>query len=499
VLLGVAPIASRAAAAPIASRAAAPPYAISAYDLIELQISYTTLLARFYRPLAPRVLVDGARTGIAAELLAHGIANAALPYTPARVSFDDGADAIDTMVLRTYGRYRDRLDGHRLVEAAVAGELAALHDPYSVLFHPQQFAKFNAFLGNDAFGGIGAVLSYDAAQQRADIDRVLPGSPAERAGIVAGDAIRTIDGRAAAGLGGQGLRDALRGKIGTPVRVEVVHADGTSAAYVLVRAALHDPEVQAQLLGEVGYLRLTRFGADAGREVDAALDDLRARGARATVLDLRANGGGYGDEATAVASAFIPSGTIYTVRERGGATTVARATGSTHARGPLALLVDGDTASAAEIVAGAVQDAGAGRVFGTRTFGKGLVQSVFPLPDGSAFKLTTARYTTPKGRDLDRVGVSPDISVAEPPGAREGDPATDPQLAAALDWLRTALAQGSPGRESGSEGASGRESGIQQSYAPDRPIVAHRAARDLAAPRPCADVGGHQPYPAGAL
>jgi carboxyl-terminal processing protease len=425
------------------SRAAAP-RGLSAYDLIELQISYTTVLARYYRPVSPRTLVDGARTGVLADLLASGIRNATLPITPAHVDFDGGSDRIDTMVLRSYGTYRTRVDGHRLVAAAVAGELAALHDPYSVLFAPPQFRRFNAFLGNGAFGGIGAILSFDAAQGRAPVERVLPGGAAERAGIVAGDALVAIGGRDVASLGGgEALRDALRGKIGTTVRVEVVHADGARQSYALMRAAVRDPEVESRRFGDVGYLRLTRFGDAAGTEVADALDGLEAGGARAIVLDLRANGGGYGDQATAVASAFIAAGTIFTVRERGGATTVARASGRVHAHGPLAVIVDGDTASAAEIVAGAVQDDAAGTIVGTRTFGKGLVQSIFPLPDGSAFKLTTARYTTPKGRDLDRAGIVPDVVVAEPPGSVEGDPATDPQLAAALRIV-TANAPTSP-------------------------------------------------------
>jgi carboxyl-terminal processing protease len=158
---------------------------------------------------------------------------------------------------------------------------------------------------------------------------------------------------------------------------------------------------------------------------------------------LRANGGGYGDEATAVASAFV-TGPVFTTRERGGATTVAAATGKPTWTGPLAVLVDGDTASAAEIVAGAIQDDGAGTLVGTRTFGKGVVQSVFPLPDGSAVKLTTARYTTPKGRDIDKVGITPDVPIAEPPGSTVGDPETDPQLARGLVVVRSGESRGSP-------------------------------------------------------
>ncbi len=412
---------------------------ISALDLIELQISYTTMLARYYLPVAPRTLVDGARTGIAAELVARGVRGARLPFTPARVDASQGSDAVDDMVLRSLARYGSRLDGHRLVEAAVAGELSSVRDPYTLIFQPPQFKKFNAFLGNETFGGIGVVLDFDAAGGRATIERVLPGSAAGTAGLRAGDALVAVDGRPLAGLGGAAVRDALRGRVGTTVRVDVAR-DGVVTSYALVRAQVRDPEVRSARFGATGYLALSRFGSGAGSELTSALADLTRQGARAFILDLRGNGGGYGDQATSVASAFIASGPIFTVRERQGVTSVARAAGGSTFHAPLVVLVDGDTASAAEIVAGAIQDDRVGTVLGTRTFGKGLVQSVFPLPDGSAIKMTTARYTTPKGRDIDRIGIEPDIVVAQPPGARLGDPAADPQLARALAILSSPAA-----------------------------------------------------------
>jgi len=408
---------------------------VSALDLIELQISYTTMLARYYRPVAPRTLVDGARTGIAAELVARGVRGARLPFTPARLDVSQGSDAVDDMVLRSLARYGSRLDGHRLVEAAVAGELASVRDPYTLIFQPPQFKKFNAFLGNETFGGIGVVLDFDAASGRATIERVLPESAAATAGLRAGDVLVAVEGRQLAGLGGAAVRDALRGRVGTTVRVDVSR-DGVVTSYALVRAQVRDPDVRTARFGATGYLALSRFGSGAGSELTSALADLTRQGARAFVLDLRGNGGGYGDQATAVASAFIASGPIFTVRERQGVTSVARASGGSTFHAPLVVLVDGDTASAAEIVAGAIQDDGVGTLLGTRTFGKGLVQSVFPLPDGSAIKMTTARYTTPKGRDIDRIGIEPDVVVAQPPGARPGDPADDPQLARALAALR---------------------------------------------------------------
>lgn len=404
---------------------------ISGLDLIELQISYTTVLARYYRPVTPRSLVDGARTGIAAELAARGVRNARLPFTPAHVDFAQGSDDIDDMLLRALARYGSRLDAHRLVQAAVAGELASVHDPYTLIFRPVQFKKFKAFLGNEQFGGVGIVLDFDPAAHTATVERVLAGGPAAGAGVLAGDEVVSVDGRPVADLSGAGVRDALRGKIGTTVHVAVRRA-GVDSTYALVRAQVSDPEVRSALFGTTGYLALSRFGSRSGDELKAALADLTRRGARAFVLDLRGNGGGYGDQATAVASAFIAVGPIFTVRERDGVTTTSNARGGTPFHAPLAVLVDGDTASAAEIVAGALQDDKVGTLVGTRTFGKGLVQSVFPLPDGSAIKMTTARYTTPKGRDIDRVGIEPDVVVPEPPGSRLGDPATDPQLARAL-------------------------------------------------------------------
>ncbi len=423
--------------------ATVPAASVSALDLIELEIGYTTILARFYKRVAPRTLVDGARTGIAAELTARGI-DARLPLTPARIDLYGGGDAIDALVLRALATYGSRVDGHRLVQAALAGELGALHDPYSVLFFPQQFKKFNAFLGNAKTGGIGAVLFYDEQAGLSSIERVIPGGAAAGAGLRAGDTIVAVDGRSMQGVGGADLRDALRGKIGSTVRV-TVRRDGVDTTYALVRAEIADLEVTQHLFGTVGYLGLSRFGDRAGDEIAADLLDLEAHGATAFVLDLRGNGGGYGDEATSVASSFIASGPVFTTRERDGATVVSRASGKRppfHA--PLAVLVDGDTASAAEIVAGAIQDDGVGTLVGERTFGKGLVQSVYPLPDGSAFKLTTARYTTPKGRDIDRVGIEPDVVFGEPSGAQLGDPATDPQLAEAIGLVRGAAPAASP-------------------------------------------------------
>jgi carboxyl-terminal processing protease len=423
-------------------------------DFLELQIVYTTVLARYYEKVAPSTLVGGARVGLSAALVSAGIRNVQLPYPDAHISVGDGEDLVDSMVLRALARYAKRVDGHRLVSVTIQGELGALDDPYTVLFRPQAFKKFNAFLGNSTFGGIGAVVSFDDALQHVSIDRVIPGSPAARAGLLRGDALVEIDGRPVAELGAAGVRDALRGAIGKPVDIIFSRAvgppppgepaGGTDYKLTIVRAAVHDPETTRARFGDIGYVALSRFGDRSGDEVRAALRDFTAAGVRGVVFDLRANGGGYGDEATAVASAFVPAGPIFTTIERGGARVVASASGSPVWTGPLVVLVDGNTASAAEIVAGAIADAKLGTLVGTRTFGKGVVQSIFPLPDDSAMKLTTARYTTRAGHDIAGRGIEPAVVVVEPPGAQLGDPASDPQLARALEILGTSDGSPSP-------------------------------------------------------
>jgi carboxyl-terminal processing protease len=185
----------------------------------------------------------------------------------------------------------------------------------------------------------------------------------------------------------------------------------------------------------IGYVRLRSFGAQSAAQLGAVLARLAAATPHAYVLDLRANGGGYRDAAVAVASHFV-RGLVVTTRERGAPPQRFTADPKTpRIAAPLAVLVDGDTASAAEIVAGAIQDDRAGTLVGARTFGKGLVQETFALPDGGAIKLTTAVYRTPAGRDIEGAGVTPDVPVAEPPGSHPGEPGHDPQLDRALALL----------------------------------------------------------------
>jgi carboxyl-terminal processing protease len=185
------------------------------------------------------------------------------------------------------------------------------------------------------------------------------------------------------------------------------------------------------------------FGQNTGNELSAALNRLESQGAKAYVLDLRYNGGGYLNAAIDVSSKFIASGPIVTVQSRAGRSTEYDAENTAIPPRPLVVLVNNYTASASEITAGAIQDSGVGTLIGTKTYGKGVVQTIFPLRDGSAVKVTTARYFTPNGHDINSVGIQPQIESAIPKDTkiRPGYPDEDPQLQRALSFLEQQIAQ----------------------------------------------------------
>jgi carboxyl-terminal processing protease len=409
---------------------------IALVDLIELDMGYTTITDQYYQAVAPQALLDGARVGMVAYLRGVGVENPQIAIMHARRDGRGVVPAIEQQLGKAIDRYGARVDARNLVYSAIRGELAALRDPYSVFFTKPELTGFTTALDGKSFGGIGIVIAGDAAQHyRAD--QVFEGSPAGRAGIVAGDRIIAIGGKAVDGLTTDAISALLRGPVGTVVRIEV-RADGDAASreLAITRAAITPPDVTARILSDrIAYVALRTFGPTAGQQVQAALVRLRAQGARATIFDLRGNGGGYESSAVHVASAFVASGSIVVTQTNHGHRLVTSADGKALAPLPLVVLVDHDSASGSELVTGAIQDHRLGKIVGARTFGKGLVQTMFPLPDGSAMKVTTARYFTPDGRDIDHIGITPDMAVDEPANAVRGVPGHDPQLDVALALL----------------------------------------------------------------
>ena len=330
----------------------------------------------------------------------------------------DGARLFSQVLARVAGAAVDSLDADEIYERAARGLVSELEDPYADLYSPEELAAFSRqTLGND-YGGVGMQIEDQRGVVR--VTKVFPGTPAERGGVQTGDAILRVDGTATQGLRLDEVSNRLLGKPGSDVDVEF-RRPGVSQpiAQRFTRARVHIPAVPYALLLEdgVGYIPLQRFNQNAAGEVAAAVTGLRERGARSFVLDLRGNPGGDLDQAVDVSNVFLPRGErVAEVRFRGADEEIHVASAEPVSTvEPLVVLVDEYSASASEIVAGSLQDHDRALLLGTPTFGKGLVQSIFPLDGGWALKLTTARWYTPSGRSIQRDAVAAQDSAAEPP------------------------------------------------------------------------------------
>ena len=310
----------------------------------------------------------------------------------------------------------DKTDYEELAYSALRGMLADL-DPHSDFMDPKDFKGMQEDTKSE-FGGLGVVVGMK--NDRLTIVAPMEGTPGFRAGLLPGDVILEIDGRSAEKMSLRDAVDKLRGAPGTDVELAVAREKETKPlTYKLQREVIKVPSVRgARILDtgagpRIGYVRVTQFSEPTGKEFARAVADLEKQGMDALVLDLRFNPGGLLTAAVDVAGEFLPSGSLVAYTEGRSAAAERRylAPGKGHkARSyPLAVLVNGSSASGAEIVAGALKDTGRALLVGETTFGKGSVQSVISLPDGSAVRLTTAKYFTPGKQPIHEKGVSPHI------------------------------------------------------------------------------------------
>ena len=344
----------------------------------------------------------------------------AAPETPeaaaakAGVSIDDVRTftAVYNLVKQAYV---DDVGDKRLMEAAIKGLLSGL-DPHSEYLDPRQLSDLTEGTSG-AYDGLGLeVLTIDGVLR---VVAPIDDTPAERGGIKPGDIITRIDGKAVSAENVNESVEQLRGNPGSSVVLTVVH-EGESAPVeiTLKREKIKVASVRVRWL-EPGYayLRVSQFQEDSGGELKRKLAKLRAKDAalRGVVLDLRSNPGGLLTSAVEISDVFLDSGTIVTTRGRLNDTDLSFSAtpGDLTDGAPLVILVDRGTASAAEIVAGALKDNHRGLILGQRTFGKGSVQTVLPLEDGHAVKLTTARYYTPANISIQATGITPDIELRD--------------------------------------------------------------------------------------
>ncbi len=418
--------------------------ALSSVDNDELQTSFSLLSSEFYKKVDSQTALDGAREGMLKFLDNAGVKNASLPMIHATGEPAGDARTLDREVAAAVKSYGARVGSKDLTYAALAGMLGSVHDKYTVFLSPREYASLNESLDGGNFSGVGISIAVDAKTHLLDVNAIIPEGPAEKAGLQPGDVILSVDGKSTKGLTTEQDAKLLRGKKGTQVNLSVLRGTQTLPQVAVTRDEIHQPSVYAKMLpGNIGYARLSVFGASTADELTKALTKLQTDGAKAYVLDLRDNGGGYLNAAIDVSSKFIASGPIVSVEARGGEDTQYDAENVAIEPKPIAVLVNRYTASASEITSGALQDDGVAKLIGEKTYGKGVVQTIHPLPDGSAVKITSARYLTPHGHDINLIGIQPDIVTIEPKTSRMGDPATDPQLQSAITYLNGKIAESS--------------------------------------------------------
>ena len=415
---------------------------ISGLEGDEIEMSFSLLTSEFYKKVDQQVALDGARAELADYLEHSGVKPAKVPALRASEDPSLNAKNLEREVSLLNGLYGPRVGGSReLTYAAIAGLMSSVKDKYTTFLSPKEYAQLNEGLDGGNFSGVGISIQVDEKTKLLLVNEVIPDGPAEHAGLQAGDTITLIDGKSTKGLTTDQDAKLLRGDKGTVVKLTVERGGTELPAIAVTRDTIHQPSVYSKLLdGGIGYARLTVFGQNTADELTTALNKLQAEGAKAYVLDLRDNGGGYLNSAIDVSSKFISSGPIVSVESRGGRDTQHDAENTAMPSKPLAVLGNKYTASASELTSGAIQDDGVGALIGEKTYGKGVVQTIHPLPDGSAVKITSARYLTPRGRDINLIGIQPDIVTLEPRTAKLGDPLTDPQLQSAVTYLEGKIA-----------------------------------------------------------
>lgn len=344
-------------------------------------------------------------------------------------------------LIHTYYYRASEVTDEQLLHGAIRGMIESLGDPYSTFFDPEEYQRWQDSLEGE-YSGVGMEITI--RDGKVTVVSPLPDTPAERAGIRPGDWIQAIDGQSTEGWTLEEASMAIRGPEGTSVTLTVQHQDGTVEDITIVRARIHVDPVRAEYWEDehVGYVRILRFDFQTPAEVGKALYGFPLDELQGLILDLRYNPGGLLSAAVDVASFFVDEGVIVRTTGPSFGTRLYNSKGNGFPNVPLAVLVNEGSASASEIVAGAIQDHGVGVLVGRKTFGKGLIQEfVMRLPDGSAIKLTTGEYFTPNGHRVQDVGLTPDIPV------EEGQPGEgDPDIAAALEWIGAQVAQpaGSP-------------------------------------------------------
>jgi len=339
-------------------------------------------------------------------------------------------------VEQLYDTLRKQYDGTltktKVLDGLKRGLVASTGDPYTTYLSPKEAQDFQDSL-NGEFDGIGAEIAIKNDQLQ--VVAPLPATPAEKAGLRAGDPIIAIDGKDTADLSVEQAVTRIRGKKGSTVTLTIVR-DKKPVEVPIVRDSIKIDDATGKVIdGKIGYIELRTFGEASARQVEAIAQDFKAQGVKKVILDLRNNSGGLLDQSVDIAGIWLDGQVVVTERSADGKEEVLRAERGGILHGTeLVILINGGSASASEIVAGALQDHKVATIVGEKSFGKGSVQTITSLGNGAELKVTVARWYTPSGKSIDKAGISPDKKVELTD--KDFDKSRDPQLDAAVNSLK---------------------------------------------------------------
>ncbi len=335
--------------------------------------------------------------------------------------------------IKSYFYEPEQIDDQQALYGAMEGLVEQLDDPYSEFLDPADMEAFDDSL-NGEFSGVGIEITLKDGILT--VIAPLEGTPADRAGVRAGDQIIAIDGESTEGITLTEAAVKIRGEIGTIVTLTVLHTDGSSEEIPIVRDTITVDSVSSKPVndGRIAYIRLSRFDNQVVVKLDVALNGFDFDVLDGVILDLRNNPGGLMNAAISVSSRFVDEGIVVSTKSRISGEQSYWSTGNVLPNLPLAVLINGGSASASEITAGAIRDHQMGILIGEQSFGKGVIQQLFKYGDGSALKLTTGEYTTPLGYTVHDVGLTPDIVVTE-----EEDP-----IDIAIAWIEDHVGERMP-------------------------------------------------------
>ncbi len=318
----------------------------------------------------------------------------------------DKVDTLEYMIEQYY--YKDGISREDLENGIYQGLMDAVGDPYTSYFNASDFSTFME-QNKGAYYGIGAYVAQDTERNYPKINSPIPGSPAEEVGLRPNDIIYEVEGESTYGMDLDKVVSLIKGEEGTTVRM-TIYRDGEYLEMAVQRRQVEIPTVEQEMLGDgMAYIRIIEFDEVTPSQFEQALETSRGSGMKGLVLDLRGNPGGSVNAVVDIARMLLPEGLVVYTEDKYGKREQYSCDGSNEFELPLVVLIDGNSASASELLSGAIQDYEKGTLVGTTTFGKGIVQQMLTLRDGSAVKITISSYFTPKGRNIHGIGIDPDV------------------------------------------------------------------------------------------